>query len=134
MESINQTIIMRQKWLSVLEGAGLLALSCPLLLWSFGAIAFGGMSGLWVIFALPVVWLLVEVIRLVVGFKSPRKRFHGSLRRLALSLIAAAIVVWGVRSADGLSSWLNWFLLGFIPVLVSCFYHIIHRDTHENPA
>ena len=109
-------------------------MSCPLLLWSLGAIAFGGMSGLWVIFGLPVVWSLVEVVRLVIGFKSPRKRFHGSLRRLTLSLIAAAIVVWGVRSPDGLSSWLTWFLLGLIPVFVSCFYHIIHRDTHDNAA
>jgi hypothetical protein len=134
MDSTNQhqTIIVSRQLLSAAEGAGLLALSCPLALWSFSAIVFGGIGGLW--WAALVLWSLFEIVRMIAGVKSPRQRLHSSLRRLALSLISAAVVVWGVGYGGVLTTQLAWFLLGLIPVFVSCFYHLLHRDAHDHAA
>ncbi len=110
--------------LTALDGLGLAALAFPMFTFGVFGLAFARLAGLWCM-AL-VAWTVIELLRLLLGFRNMTQRLWASIRRTTCGVVSAVTLVYVIDYADNSGEYANWhwYLIGLIPLFVSLAYHV----------
>jgi len=109
----------RMQILTIADCAGLAVLAYPMFAFGVFGLAFARPAGVWCM-AL-VAWTVIELLRLLIGFRRLGQRLPAVVRRTICGVLCAVTLVYVIDFGDNgydYASW-HWDLIGLVPLFVS---------------